>query len=97
MISDDRKKWKDAKQKHSAAIKPAHIDFNLGLGKALDRMYDKIGKNDAEAKKIAIEAKKLVPTYLGKVNGLRDPAKKDLHDVLQHIETVLEDVSSWKT
>jgi hypothetical protein len=96
MISDDRKKWRDVKQKHAAAIKQAKIDFNLGLGKILDRMYDKIGKDDAEAKKKASDAKKLVTTYLGKLGTLRDPARKDLRDVLQHLETVLDDVASWK-
>ncbi|HTX40019.1 MAG TPA: hypothetical protein VME43_33600 [Bryobacteraceae bacterium] len=96
MISDDRQKWKDVKQKHNAALKQAKVDFNKGLGKALDRMYAKIGKNDAEAKKIAIETAKLIPVYEAKINSLHDPAKKDLREVLEHIEKVLNEVGSWK-
>ncbi len=95
MISDDRKKWKEVKQKHSAALKQGKVDFNSGLGKALDRMYNKIGKNDAEAKKIATETEKLIPVYQAKITHLADPAKKDLHEVLEHIGKVLHDVASW--
>ncbi len=90
-ISDRRQTWKKLKEKHKDALKHAKVDFNLGLGKILDRFFGAVGKNDAEATKQAGLALPIVRKYIGMVEGrFGGTVEKELLEELKTIKGELK-------
>ncbi len=103
--TDRRHEWKALKTRHAAAIKASKINFDAGLGPALDKFETLIKKvaaagygdtatlQDLEKVSVAgLDAKKVADSYKTKAAGLTDPAKKELIAFLAEIDA---DATLW--
>jgi hypothetical protein len=92
--------WAALKKKHAAAIKASKVDFDAGLGGAVDKFENMIKKvaaagygataTNADLEKVSqagLSAAKVARDYKSKASALADPAKKELTAFLVEIET----------
>ena len=97
--------WSALKKKHAAAIKASKVDFDAGLGKAVDNFENMIKKvaaagygaraTNADLEKVTqagLNAAKVAREYKTKTSALKDPAKKELTAFLAEIEA---DAKLW--
>src|SRR5262245_49154670 len=97
--------WSVLKKKHAAAIKASKIDFDAGLGGAVDKFENMIKKvaaagygdtaTNADLEKVTqagSSAAKVAREYKSKAAILKDPAKKELTAFLAAIES---DAKLW--
>ena len=97
--------WSALKKKHAAAIKASKVDFDAGLGGAVDKFENMIKKvatagygttaTNADLEKVTqagASAAKVAKDYKSKVGALTDPAKKELTAFLAEIDA---DAKMW--
>jgi hypothetical protein len=97
--------WSALKKKHAAAIKASKVDFDAGLGGAVDKFENLIKKvaaagygasaTNADLEKVTqagLSAAKVAHDYKSKASALADPAKKELIAFLAEIEA---DAKLW--
>ena len=97
--------WSALKKKHAAAIKASKVDFDAGLGGAVDKFENMIKKvavagygataTNADLEKVTqagLSAAKVARDYKSKAGALTDPAKKELTAFLVEIEA---DAKLW--
>jgi hypothetical protein len=91
--------WSTLKKKHALAIKASKVDFDAGLGGAVDKFENMIKKvaaagygamaTNADLEKVTqagLSAAKVARDYKSKAGALPDPAKKELIAFLAEIE-----------
>ena len=97
--------WAALKKKHAAAIKASKVDFDAGLGKAIDQFENRIKKvaaagygataTNADLEKVTqagLSAAKVARAYKTKAAALTGPAKKELTDFLTALDA---DAKLW--
>jgi len=97
--------WSALKKKHAAAIKVSKVDFDAGLGGAVDKFENMIKKvaaagygttaTNADLEKVTqagASAAKVARDYKSKLGALTEPAKKELSAFLAEIEA---DARMW--
>ncbi len=97
--------WSALKKKHAAAIKASKVDFDAGLGGAVDKFENMIKKvaaadygttaTNADLEKVTqagASAAKVARDYKSKVGALTEPSKKELSAFLAEIEA---DARMW--
>jgi len=97
--------WSTLKKKHAAAIKASKVDFDAGLGGAVDKFENMIKKvaaagygataTNADLEKVTqagLSAAKVARDYKSRAGALKDPAKKELTAFLAEIEA---DAKLW--
>jgi len=97
--------WAALKKKHAIAIKASKVDFDAGLGGAVDKFENMIKKvaaagygataTNADLEKVTqagLSAAKVARDYKSKAAALKDPAKKELTAFLAEIEA---DAKLW--